>query len=92
MRPADRHRVILDYLGAHGPVDVLHSDFVTAYAHATGTPVHWHAFGPPTCRALGRDLAQLHRHGKVERSPAGVSGAEAGFPRWVYTYRLPGSP
>lgn len=73
-----------------GGVDVLNSDFVTDYAEHTNTPAAVQFYGAPKCKALGADLAEMHRKGMLNRATIGIGDGLSGqgFPKWVYTYRL----
>ncbi|APQ14717.1 hypothetical protein BJP27_24405 (plasmid) [Pseudomonas oryzihabitans] len=69
-------------------VDVLNSDFVTAYIEATGAPFVSQAFGADTCRQLGRDLSSMCKSGVLVRGRVGLVEHYQGMPNWVYVYRL----
>jgi hypothetical protein len=76
---------------AGGPgcsVDVLNSDFVTAYIEATGAPFVAQPFGADTCRQLGRDLSSMCKSGVLVRGRVGLVEHYQGMPNWVYVYRL----
>ena len=98
MRPAARRQWILDYLKLrqdHCPstvhrVDVLNSDFVTAYILETDAQFVDMPYGAHKCPRLGEDLTALYKQKQLARSTCGLEGlAGMGFPRWVYTYALP---
>ena len=47
-------------------------------------------YGADKCLQLGRDLSFLARRGVLVRHRASVTGvAGMGFPKWVWSYRLP---
>lgn len=78
----------------HQNVDVLDSDFVCAYADATGAVAYMQHVGAPRCKQLGRDLSAMFAVGRLQRSPTGLPTGDAsmGFPKkWVYSYSL-GTP
>lgn len=91
LRPAARRAWILSFLAEipQWSVNVLDKDFVDAYIAATGAAHEPMPYGAPRCPQLGRDLSALHREGRVERNRVGISGAEWGFPKWVWDYDLP---
>lgn len=71
-------------------VDVLNRDFVDDYAAATGAKVVISPFGANWCDRLGRDLLAMKRAGLLKRNRVGIQGmAGMGFPRWVWSYRIP---
>lgn len=45
-------------------------------------------FGAHRCPQLGRDLAEMWRNKLLRRGSIGISGAESGFPKWVYVYEV----
>jgi hypothetical protein len=93
MTPEARHDWIIAFLKARPGdcVNVLYSDFVWDYIEATNARCGVHFFGAPTCPQLGRDLGALYRAGRLTRYATGLPRGDAamGFPKWVYSYRLP---
>lgn len=92
MAKADRLKWLMDYLNARGRlyyVNTLNSDFVDEYTEETNAPHMIRIIGANTCPMLARDLATLHKQGKLDRSPGGIGGmAGMGFPTWIWQYRL----
>lgn len=68
--------------------NILEALFVDAYIEATGAACIPQAFGAHSCPQLGSDLAALKSQGRLNRVAVGLSGHEAGFPKWVYAYQL----
>lgn len=93
MRPTER----FDWIESHlrqlrqgEAVDVLNAEFVDAYLDATNARCFFMPYGAHKCPQLGRDLAAMHKAGKLRRCTSSVNGGRAeGFPTWVYSYRLP---
>lgn len=96
MKPAERQQWIIEHMQKRElsvsyryTVDVLNRDFVDEYVDATGAKADCMPYGADKCPTLGRDLAALHKAGKLDRYATGLQGlAGMGFPRWVYVYRL----
>jgi len=80
--------------GSCGYADVLDSDLVCAYADVTGCEPTVLMVGAPKCPQLGRDLSAMYAAGKLERSVVGLGNGDSsiGFPKWVYSYSLKGTP
>lgn len=71
-------------------VDVLNSDFVWDYLQEHDAPCAVMPYGAPKCPRLGLDLSTMYERGLLKRHRTGIEGlAGQGFPRWVYSYRLP---
>lgn len=94
MKPSQRREWITEYIAKNGAgysVDILNSDFVSAYIEATGALFVPQVFGADTCRQLGRDLSCMFRSGSLVRGRVGLIEHYQGMPNWVYVYRLPGA-
>lgn len=88
LKPADRKAWILKYVGEHGCVDVLDSEFVTQYIVNTAATHVVMGFGAPRCSMLSRDLKSLFDDDRLQRSSVGLTEHYSGFPNWVWSYRL----
>lgn len=87
-----RAEFIKDYLrnDGRGGVNILDSDFVDAYAEATGAKLRYVAYGAHKCAMLSRDLQRMKKEKKLIRHREGLwNMAGMGFPRWVFVYDLP---
>ena len=95
MKPNERYQWIVDYLSDNphpgNSVDVLDRHFVDAYTEACKPRVCLvMPYGANKVPQLGRDLSKMYDMGMLKRYIIGIDGlAGQGFPRWVYSYRLP---
>jgi len=96
MKPADRRVWILQWVGTRDTAahrrwrfSVLDSEFVNAYAIATGTRLDARMVGPHHSRSLGADLRALYVRGYAERRCIGLGDLRGlGFPSWTWSYAL----
>ena len=93
MRPAERYDWLEEAIRREPghTVDILNRDFVDDYIAATGATHMIAPYGANWCPQLSRDLLAMNRAGLVRRHRVGLQGmAGMGFPRWVWSYRIPG--
>ena len=84
-----RHKFLLGWMGAWGPVDTLNRQLVVQYAYITGAKVDERIIGADKCRLLASDLRDLWKLGRCTRYTSGIEGLSGqGFPKWVWSYRL----
>ncbi|AXQ68945.1 hypothetical protein HOU00_gp180 [Caulobacter phage CcrPW] len=92
MKPADRHKWLLDYIAALPPqetVDVCSADFVNDYLDATKASAYIQPYGAHRCPSLGRDLSALYKQRRLKRERSSIEGMGGmGFPTWVWCYQL----
>ena len=91
MSPKDRQAWLEAWVRLHKRADVLDDAFVRAYIKATDVPWRETMWGAPKCPTLGRDLAALAAQGRLNRYRVGMSNWQPGFPKWVWSYEIPGS-
>jgi hypothetical protein len=85
----DRRVWLLQEIHSEKSVDVLHSDFVNAYADFSGAAMRVAFWGAGWCPLLSADLRRMFKAGLLRRAATGMSGNwQPGFPKWVYSYRL----
>ena len=98
MKPKQRYEWIEQYLlkqlQLHGKYaegcNIVDRYFVDQYIEAVQCSFYPMYYGADKCPQLGRDLARMHKVGRLKRSRCGIEGmAGMGFPRWVYIYKLP---
>lgn len=93
MTKEQRFAFIENYLrndGQYATVDILHAVFVDSYIRATEAKFEFMMYGAHKCKQLSRDLSEMFKLGRLNRSATGIQGfASMGFPRWCYLYRLP---
>lgn len=86
----EKEEWVLSYIGKYGPVDVLNTDFVDAYAAEFRPRVATQLYGANKCPELGRLLSRMYSGNVLKRFATGIPGlCGMGFPRWVYVYNLP---
>lgn len=86
-----RHDIIAHLIATKYPggVDVLHREFVAAYARATGAKVTPMDYGADSCPQLGADLSAMCTAGRLTRHRVGVpKNAGPGLPTWKYVYQI----
>ena len=89
MKPHERMVWLLQWVKKYRFADVLNSDLVDDYEHATGAKVDVVPWGANKCPQLGRDLAYMAKCGALKRWRNGLSGGwQPGFPTWVWSYEI----
>lgn len=101
MKKSERLKWLMDYFrkeqdrcnksGITYRADVLDALFVADYLTATGANFKPMKYGADKCPMLGRDLSELSKTGRLERSSMGLGAGSRGegFPAWVWCYTLP---
>lgn len=97
MKKSERFDWIENYLKGKpeydDSVNILEQKFSDMYLDATGVDFDPMMYGAHKCKQLGKDLADMHKAGRLERVRRGINGMGGmGFPKWVYVYSLPGKP